>query len=324
MVAKKKSRKPAPRSVKRVMAQRSRVPRSVALTNESRLLNLIQDPCEAEMCTGYAMSATGLVQRFTRFITPAATTETNFAYIWNPATQSSSAIAQKLSLGTGTPTNSFSVGPGEAFLEANADNISCLAGCIEVLYTGTLVNRKGYIGVCQTGANVMADIASGTTDLPTLLAYCQAVVPVPSHKVELKWSPSLRNFTGNGQVTEIGTGVDNQLMVVAIGVNPNDFVIRFTGVYEYLPRFTLGQPAPRVTKQIPPAVGERIVSALDRAGTWWHNLGNAAGAAMRMGYRAVYGAGQVAQQVSNATALLSNSRAVRYLEPAAAILALTG
>ena len=136
MVAKKKSRKPAPRSVKRVMAQRSRVPRSVALTNESRLLNLIQDPCEAEMCTGYAMSATGLVQRFTRFITPAATTETNFAYIWNPATQSSSAIAQKLSLGTGTPTNSFSVGPGEAFLEANADNISCLAGCIEVLYTG--------------------------------------------------------------------------------------------------------------------------------------------------------------------------------------------
>lgn len=324
MVAKKQTPRKRAARTRRGPQRITRQVMTSTATQEQKLLRLIQDPCEAEMVTGYALTSTGLVQRFTKFITPAAATENAFAYVWNPTSQLSNGIYQKLATGGGAAANTQAPGPGEVFFENNAEAVAALAACIEVLYTGTLVNRKGYIGVCQASHNVMEAIMTGTTDLPTLLTYCQAVVPVPSHKVDIKWSPSMRHFTANGGTTEATSGNDNSLMVVAIGVNPNDFVVRFTGVYEYIPKFTLGAPAARVTKVYPVGVGERIISALDRSGTWWHNLGQAAGSALRMGYRAAYGIGQVAQLVSNSTALQAGRSAMRYLEPATALLALTG
>lgn len=284
-------------------------------SSESKLLALITDPCTAELAHGYALTAEGIVQRFNRFITPAASTETAFAYIFNPLSPNTG-ITQKLAVGTAAPTTTYTTNPGDAFLDANADQQATLAACIEVLYTGKLVDRKGYIGVCQAPGRVATDIANSTTDLATLLSYCQHVSPVPSHTVELKWSPSIRNFTAQNQQTESATAQldENCLMVVAIGVNPNDFVVKFTSVYEYSPKFALGIPATRATRTIPPAAGERIVSALDRMGVWWHNLGNAAAAAYRMGGSAVYGIGQVAR----------TARAVRSLTQAVPLLALTG
>lgn len=296
-----------------------RPPRGIpALSNEQKLLNLVLDPCQAELANGYALTTTGIVQRFNKFVTPTAVGGTDaFAFIWNPSSQNTTAIYQKLAIGTGAPTTTTMGGPGEAFLEANADSVAPLAGCIEVLYTGSLMNRKGYIGVCQANLGNVLDAASGSTDLPTLLGACQAVVPVPSSTVELKWSPSQRNYTANNNATENSGGYlyDNALMVIAIGVNPNDFVVKFTGVYEYTPKFTLGQPAARVTRPIPPGVGERIITTLDRMGHWWHNLGTAAAAASRMGAAAVYGVGQVARMVSTGRKLI---------EPAVATLALVG
>lgn len=301
----------------RVMRRNNMAP---MVSPEARLLKLIADPCGAELVHGFATSMEGVVQRFNRFITPAATTETAFAYIFNPAshiaTGGAAAITQKLAVGTGAPTNVQTGGPGEAFLEANSDYAAPLAACVEVLYTGKLVDRQGYIGVCQVNAQVALDIASGTTDLPTLLTYCQHVAPVPSHSVEVKWSPSIRNFTSQNATSEGGSSTqDNCIIVVAVGVEPSKFVAKFTTVYEYLPKFTLGLPAPRVTKTIPVGAGERIVSALDRAGTWWHNLGNAAAAAYRMGGSAIYAAGQVGRTVRAAQSALG---------PATALLALTG
>lgn len=311
MVSRTKSKRAGAGKKARMVRRRVRP----ASDNEGKLLQLITDPCGAELVHGYALSSEGVVQRFNRFITPVATTETGFAYIWQPGNHAGTAVAQKVAVGTGTPTTVLSDGPGETFLDSNADSIACLAGCIQVLYTGKLVDRKGYIGVCQVSGIVAADIAGGTTDLPTLLSYCQHVAPVPSQAVELKWSPSIRNFTAQNATPEFSQNTgDNALMVVAIGVNPNDFVVKFTGVYEYVPKFALGLPAPRATRSIPPAAGERIVSALDRMGVWWHNLGNAAAAAYRMGGAAVYGIGQAAR----------TANAARQLAAAVPLLALAG
>lgn len=293
---------------------------AMQMSPEARLLRLITDPCGAELVHGYATSTEGIVQRFNRFITPVATTETAFAYVFNPVSHitagSTAGIVQKLAVGTGAPTNTSTGGPGEAFLEANADYAAPLAACVELLYTGKLVDRQGYIGVCQVNGQVAADIAAGTTDLPTLLAYCQHVAPVPSNTVEVKWSPSIRNFTSQNALTEGGAITqDNCILVVAVGVEPNKFVAKFTTVYEYTPKFALGLPAARATKAIPVGAGERIVSALDRAGVWWHNLGHAAAAAYRMGGSALYAAGQVSRTVRAAQSALG---------PATALLALTG
>lgn len=290
---------------------------------EQKLLNLITDPCGAELTHGYALTTEGVVQRFNRFITPVATTETAFAYLFNPNSQTTGSIYQKLATGTGVPTTISASGPGEAFIEANADYVAPLAACIEVLYTGKLVDRKGYIGVCQVNGIVANDIQASTTDLPTLLTYCQHVAPVPSHSVELKWSPSLRNFTAqNGNSESLSPFPDNWLMVVAVGVNPTDFVVKFTSVYEYAPKFALGLPAPRATRSIPIGAGERIVSTLDRMGVWWHNLGNAAAAAYRLGGAMSYGVNQAARTV---TAYGGAARAALEMGRAAVpLLALAG
>jgi len=289
------------------------------MSQEAKLLRLVTDPCGAELVHGYATTTEGVVQRFNRFITPTVTTENNFAFIFNPASQSSSSFAagitQKTSTGTGVPTTTASGGPGDTFLNAQADSVGTLAACMEVLYTGKLVDRQGYIGVCQMPYHVAQDIILGTTDLPTLLAYCQHVTPVPSHSVEVKWSPSIRAFTGQLGNSETDGSGDNCLMVVAIGVNPTQFVVKFTSVVEYAPKFALGLPAPRATKSIPVGAGERIVTALDRMGTWWHNVGNAAAAAYRMGGSMVYAANQASRFVRGAQVTLG---------PATTLLALAG
>lgn len=290
-------------------------------SGDDKLLRLIMDPCGAELTTGYALSSTGLVQRFTRYITPAVTTENAFAFVWNPTSQGT-AITQKTATGLGAPTNVSTPGPGEGFFESNADAAATLAACVEVLYTGTLVNRKGYIGVCQANWNVLAAIAAGTTDLGTLMSYCQAVSPVPSAAVELKWSPSMRNFVMTNTTDEGGASTDNALMVVAVGVSPNDFVVRFTAVYEYVPKFTLGAPAPRVTKAIPTGVGERIISRLDAAGHWWHNVGSTMDSLSRLGNQVVYGAGQAFRFARGVGRIASS--ATRALGPGTALLALVG
>jgi hypothetical protein len=119
---------------------------------------------------------------------------------------------------------------------------------MEVLYTGKLVDRKGYIGVCQAPWYVMDDIKNGNTDLPTLLAYCQAIQPVGSEAVEIKYTPTLRNMIGSISAGENNVGTDNVLMVVAIGVDPNQFVVKFTAVYEYVPKLRWGCP-----RRVPPS-----------------------------------------------------------------------
>lgn len=297
----------------------ARAMRAGVATHEAQLARLIMDPCGAELTTGYALSTEGLVQRFNRFITPAATTENNFAFVFDPLKHSADAIVQKLSTGSGAAVNTVTTGPGEAFLDANADVVSTVAACMEILYTGKLVDRKGYIGVCQAPYHVMADIAAGTTDLPTLLSYCQAIEPIGSAAVEVKWSPTIRSLVGNSAGPENGGGIDNNLMVVAIGVNPSEFVVKFTSVFEYTPKFALGVPAPRATKAYAPGAPERITTALDRMGHWWHNVGNAAAAAYRLGGQMVYGAGQAARLAS---ATVNTARALRGA--AVPLLALTG
>lgn len=292
--------------------------RSLPMSNEAKLLRLIADPCEAEMAHGYALSTEGVVQRFTQYYTPAATSETAFSYYVDPTQQGSAAIGQMLGAGSGAiGTVTYAPLPGQTFIDATADAVSTLACCVEVLYTGTLTNRKGYIAVAQGNRNVLFDaINAPTNTFSQLVSLSNAVAPVPSSTVSLKWSPTVANFNGSQNSTESGGFThSNALLVTAIGVNPNDFVVRVTVVYEYAPKVGLSMPLNRVTRVTPVGVGERITSFLDRMGTWWHNVGEAAAAASRMGNKVVYGAGQVAGFTRGV---------LRASEAATTLLALTG
>lgn len=293
-------------------------PRQHMPTNEEKLLRLIMDPCEAEMAHGYALSTEGVVQRFTQYFTPAAATETSFAYAVFPGTYTANGVVQFL--GTGTGAIGTGIGaplPGQSFLDVNSDSVSTLSACVEVLYTGKLTDRKGYISVAQGPGSVIGDATNVTTNtFGQLVSLSNAVAPIPSSAVSVKWSPTVANFNGASNINETGfIPSSNAIIVSAIGVNPNDFVVRVTVVYEYAPKIGLGMPLARVSRITPPNVGERITSYLDRIGTWWHNLGEAAAAASRMGNKMVYGAGQVAGFTRGV---------IRASETATTLLALTG
>ncbi|APG76236.1 hypothetical protein 2 [Changjiang tombus-like virus 12] len=274
-----------------------RAPRPRMVSNEEKLLKLIMDPCGAEMAHGYALSTEGVVQRFTQYFTPTATTETSFAYAINPAYYGPGGVNQVLGTGTGAIGTAISAPlPGQTFVDANADTVSTLAACVEVLYTGTVVNRKGYIAVAQgPSEQIYSTITTPTVTFNGLVTLSNAVAPVPSAAVSVKWTPPVANFIGSASAIETDSHYQsNSILVTAVGVNPNDFVVRVTVVYEYAPKVGLGMPLARATRVTPVGVGERITSTLDRMGHWWHNLGDAAAAASRLGNRVVYGAGQVA------------------------------
>jgi len=267
------------------------------VSNEEKLLRLIMDPCEAEMAHGYALSTEGIVQRFTQYYTPTATTETSFSYAVFPTFYNTGGVYQNLGSGTGAIGTTVTAQlPGQTFLDANADTISTLAACVEVLYTGTVVNRKGYIAVAQGNTSAIIDaVSTATNTFSGLVALSNAAAPIPSSTVAVRWSPTVSNFNGSANAAETSAITStNGVLVTAVGVNPSDFVVRVTIVYEYTPKIGLGQPLARVSRTTPPGVGERITSALDRYGHWWHNVGMAAAAASRMGNQVFYGAGQVA------------------------------
>lgn len=292
--------------------------RSVTSSYEQKLVRMVTDPCGAELVSGLGLATHGICQRFVRYITPVATTENAFALIWNPNNQSpTSAITLKVAAaGVTSPGTTTGASPGEAFLEANAEAVATLGACIEVMYTGKLTDRQGYIGICQAPWFVLNDIAAGTASINDIMTYVQAVEPVPSSTVELKWAPILQNFLQNGALAETGSRSDgNGLMVVAIGVEPSKFIIKLTQAVEYVPKNINGIPAPRVTKTVPPGTAERVVSTLDRIGAWWHNVGETAQAANRLGGRMLYAANQVARFAGNARAAIG---------PATTLLALTG
>lgn len=292
--------------------------RTATNTYEQKLVRMVTDPCGAELVSGLGLATHGICQRFVRYITPVATTENAFALIWNPNNQAnSSAVTLKVAAaGSVSPATTAGPSPGEAFLETNSEAVSTLGACVEVMYTGKLTDRQGYIGVCQAPWYVLNDIANGTSSILDIMTYVQAVEPIPSSSVELKWAPILQNYLQNSGVAETSSRNDgNGLMVVAIGVEPSKFVLKLTQAVEYIPKNINGIPAPRVTKTVQAGTAERVISTLDRIGHWWHNVGDTAQAANRLGGRMLYAANQVARFAGNARAAIG---------PATTLLALAG
>ena len=294
--------------------------RTAASSYEQKLLHMIVNPCGADLVPGLGLSSTGICQRFSKYLSWGATTENNISMIFNPNSQTASGgITIRGSVGSAAPTYFLAdSNPGEQFLEANSEVSSVLGYCVEVMYVGKLVDRQGFAGVCQAPWASLNDIAAATINPNTLIPYCQATQPVLSEAISVKYIPALNSFTANSQVNEASANpLGNGIMVILSGVNLANFVVKITACYEYTPKAstTFGLAAPRPTKTVLPGTAERVVTTLDRMGHWWHNVGDAAAAANRLGGRMLYGAGQVAKFAGNVA---------RFARPAATLLALTG
>lgn len=320
MATNKKNAKGRKASVKR--PTRIARPRIVD-DNELKLLKLIMDPCSADLINGYALSTRGVVHRYSSVFSVTGTNTTQSAVSIFPCDYGASAIRMYSagSSGAALPTPVTRALPGQVALDAAYDNITTLAACVQVIYTGTELERSGYVGVGQGSTSGLLDTfvftGPGPATFDNVLSSCQMVTRTPDSPVELKWAPTISNFNGAQGVEENGYSTSNNgLFFVVNGVNTTNYMFKVTIVYECLPKTTIGMPFPAVGRTIRPGAAERITSALNSAGMWWNNLmqlGGAASSMIEMAGRGVHRAGKLAY--SNRS----------LLAPAAtAMLALTG
>lgn len=248
---------------------------SAASVQETELLNLIMDPCNGKLVNGFGMSSKGIVQRFTGNFVPGVATDTAGYFSFDPAQFGGAALRWGASNSSGTAPGalSSSPAPGSTFLDVQSEWCSPVAACMEVFYTGSALNRSGLIAVGQAPTAAVFDLFSTLQTPDNVITMCQGQSPLPSSTVEIKWSPGLTNFVGGMSAAETDYSREGNAMFVAFrGVKMSDIVIRVTIVVEYTPKQGSGIPYPPVGQVIKPGTGERIVSALGSAGTWWNNL----------------------------------------------------
>nr|WRQ65661.1 hypothetical protein [Tolivirales sp.] len=312
-----KGRKSAARKQVRVARPR------VVDDNELKLLRLIMDPCSADLVNGYALSTRGVVQRYSSVFSITGTNTTQGAVAIFPCDYAGGAIRMYSSTASSTalPTPVVRPLPGQAAIDAVADNVTTLAACVQVIYTGTELDRKGYIGVGQGPFGGLLDTfvttGPGPANFDNVLASCQMVTRTPDSPVELKWSPTVSNFNGGQGVEEAGYSTSNNgLFFVVNGIPTTDYMFKVTVVYEWMPKATIGMPLPPVGRTIRPGTAERITSALNSAGMWWNNLMQLGGATSSMLEMAGRGANRIGKAAYSNRALLAPATT--------AMLALTG
>jgi len=286
----------------------------VALLRERELVELIMDPCRAKLTGGFGLGTTGIVQRFSKFYTvpfnSLATPTGDLCFTVEPNKGGTGVTISQFGWNGSPPwqfQDVYNSLPHTTFCQANADSVSVLACCVEVYYTGKVVDRAGYAGVLQTKQTSILDMVTpygggAKADPDQRMAMCQATGVIAQEAMSVKWIPTVGTLTSSS-FPESDTGVaaddlknSNAILIQLRGVtDPLKFTLRVTTVVEYIPKASTYQTAPRPTQTVPAGAPQRIATHLDRAGDWWHSVGMLAESGMQFTTKAVYGASQAAR-----------------------------
>lgn len=311
MVKKAKSTK-----VKRVamQARRPRPARPIGDSSEEALLKLIMDPCQAPLAHGYGLGTQGIVQRFSTYLPIPLNSQSSptddISVLFTPAGGAGGVTITQYGYNgvTYTYQNSSFGNPHNTFASANADSVSVLGACVELVYTGKLVDRRGVVGVCQAKNVALNDVFFGSTPATPdqRLTYCQAMNAIGQHPVDAKWLPTQANLTTCNFAEDSTSYANldrdtNSIMLALKGVDRANLLLRFTTVIEYVPKATLGQPAARPSVHVPPGAPQRLASKLDSYGSWWHSLDHTLHAAGRLAGNAFKAVGTARRLTSAVT-----------------------
>lgn len=192
------------------------------------------------------------------------------------------------------------LGPGAAFLGANASEVRPVSACMTTLYSGAELERSGLVvrGV------VPYKSVSGSLTVESLCNLLQHWDRTPTNVSETKWipSPDDENYiaTPSSQPSVIE---DSNIVVIVFrgyGAGKINTAVRFTTIYEWQPFYGLGIQSPTPNTPDSPAGMEKVRTALHRLGHWWLDFRSTVGTAARVA-RMV--AGDVAPYVGAARTL---------------------
>jgi hypothetical protein len=162
---------------------------------------LLDDPCAANLVYPCYPTGTGgsVLMRFeTDNLYYTGATETAGMFLVCPgALQGFTNNVPQTSDVLGSPLGAFLTQvPGYTFIHGNANSFRAVAGCMQIMYPGTELNRSGIVGVGITdGAVFSRNIATANgggninTSAGEMRTMCQHVERMPTGVVEIKWFP---------------------------------------------------------------------------------------------------------------------------------------
>lgn len=274
---------------------------------------LLADPCGAPLTHPvYAGTDGGILARFeSDFLYFNGATEAAGLMLFNPGAIGPSGVnTTSLIAAPSTGPNvataptfiNSSFQPGFGFLAATAQNVRCVAACLQVYWPGTEANRQGFISYGPVpGAAVLGDT-------PTVAQVAQ-IFPkterMPNDHIEVKWRPADGDQMWGpmdqasptiDQARKSAIGFAVQGLPVSTGVR-----VRLIAVYEYQPIWGQGMIAPINSRSTSSNSLDHVVNYLDTFTDWAYkgvaalnSAGRAAKAAAPYVRAVAYGAARTA------------------------------
>jgi len=263
------SANPARKTV--VQARRS-APRFSSLDEAGRAYaRLLNDPCAAPLAPP-AFMGTG-AGYLTRVVNEYSfSSDSGYLALvpgcWGTgATTSSVVYATAVNASTAQP-GGYYPGPGSAFFAGIAAEVRPVAACLQLMYTGSELNRSGVVNRSQINGNEAIAYSGSTAD--GLAAGCPNEVRTPdSTPIELKWAPGILD----GDFAYVGTtqtsGQRGAIAMVWRGLGSGSIKIRATVVYEWRPTPTEGVIAPSPSGSKSRNTMDEIVGVLSASAPNW-------------------------------------------------------
>lgn len=249
---------------------------------------LLDDPCAANLVYPCYPTGTGgsVLMRFeTDNLYYTGATETAGMFLVCPGALQgfTNNVPQTSDTAPGSPLGAFLTQvPGYSFIHANANSFRAVAGCMQIMYPGTELNRSGIVGVGITdGAVFSRNIATanggGNINLSAgeLRTMCQHVERMPTGVVEIKWFPGNKDqqpesTQGNDLNSTDEIGGRNTMFASVSGFPVSTGVrIRTVCVYE----ISFGAGAGQVTgAHAPPSINTpaQVVKAMSTRDPLWY------------------------------------------------------
>lgn len=271
---------------------------------------LLTDPCNAKLvypCFPSGNGSTVLMRVEADAVIFASATATAGFGMWIPGVGlalTNNAILNSDTAGALLDTNTL-IAPGDAFLKSRCSGFRAVAGCLQIMYPGTELDRSGIVGIGIVDAGMYqrstAVIAGGNAEVLSaglVRTSCQHTERMPATLVECKWFPGEADFSSYPGLYPVEYARDfsghNAIQFSISGMQAASGVrIRTVCVYEVAFSSFNGQ----VTSVAPPVSTSTTSNVLkflaDKDPQWYLETARKAGNAVssivsyaRMGYKA--------------------------------------
>lgn len=273
-------------------------------SNAAAYARLLADPCAAPLVHPvYPGGDAGFLFRADSVGSiGGGATDTSGILHWVPGYVNSSNTELLIGAASGSGANitatASGIGPGKAFLNANAFGARCVAACLKISYPGAESGRAGrlHYGHTQAGTIDSGDVVTVDGVAPLVQHYTRT----PPEIVEIIWRPGIADTEFNDPNSAASAALRDRKSAITVawaGLPVNTgLTFHFTAVYEWTPRPTAGVSTNTSGKNQSNNTMDQVLDALTRAGFHW--VRNAAGAA---GYGLAMGA---TAAISNAFGLM--------------------